>query len=67
MGADDKDIEPVDGGSEGIGELLQSGCAGGSNFRVREVGPDPRNGAAPEKLSAKGHATAHWGASEAAC
>ena len=64
LGADDKDLEPRGGGPEGIGEFLQSGCAGGVDFRGRDMGPDPPDGAGPEQISAQGRATAHQEAAE---
>ena len=50
----------------GIGVLLQRVSAGGVYFQVRDVGPYSLDGAGTEKLSAQGHATAHWMEAKAA-
>ena len=66
LGADVKDFDPGGGGPEGIGALLQSSSAGGVDFRSRDVGPDPPDGAVPGQLSAQGRAAAHREAAESA-
>ena len=50
LDADDDDLEPGGDGTEGIGEFLQSGRAGGVAFQGRDMGPDPPDKAAPGQL-----------------
>ena len=52
MGAFVDNLDPGGGIPEGIVAYLQISCGGGVNFWVRDVGPDPPDGAGPENLSA---------------
>ena len=46
--------------------FIQSGRAGGVDFRGRDVGPDPLYGAGPEQLSEQGRAADHREATKSA-
>ena len=46
--ADFADFEPVGGGPEGTGLLLQGGSSGSVDVRGGDMGPDPQGGASPE-------------------
>ena len=60
------DLETGGGGSEGIGALLQSVNAGGVALWGSDAGPDPTDGADPDKLPAQVCATSHQEAAKVA-
>ena len=62
---DDKDPELGGGRPEGLGVVFKGGSSGGVDFWGRNVGPEPLDGAGPEKIPAQCRATAHWEAAKA--
>ena len=53
------DLDLVGCGPKGIGELLQSGSAGGDSFKGIDVVTETPYGIGPEQLSVQGRTTAH--------
>ena len=68
FGADVVDFDPGGGGSENFGSLIKGGNPGGVAVLGGGgyVGPDPKDGAGTEQLSAQGRATAHQEVAEEA-
>ena len=65
MGAVFRNIGKGKGKPKGFGDIFQGSVAGGTAFRIRDVGDDPLYGSGPGKVSEQGSETDHLEAAPA--